>query len=108
MSGAGGSAAIADWHPAYYMDWNLTLQHEFPLGINVEAAYAASRGVHLPINSDNGVNINQLPDQYLSLGNQLLQNVANPFFGLISSGPLSTQTIQSGARSFDHFLNIKT
>jgi len=108
VSGAGGSAAIADWHPAYYLDWNLTLQHQFPLGINVEAAYAASRGVHLPINSDNGVNINQLPDQYLGLGNQLLQNVANPFFGLVSSGPLSTETIQYGQllRPFPQYQNV--
>jgi len=65
------------WHPAYYENWNLTIQHQFPLGINLEAAYAGSHGVHLPINSDNGFNINQLPDQDLSLGNALLNEVPN-------------------------------
>ncbi len=108
VSGAGGAAAVANWNPGYYLNWNLTLQHEFPRGINVEAAYAASHGVHLPINSDNGVNINQLPDKYLSLGNQLLQNVTNPFFGLISSGPLSTSTVPYGQlmRPFPEYQNI--
>jgi hypothetical protein len=108
VSGAGGSAAIANWNPAYYMNWNLTLQHEFPLGINIEAAYAASRGVHLPINSDNGVNINQLPDKDLALGNQLLSEVPNPFHGLIASGPLSTPTIQYGQllRPFPEYQNV--
>jgi hypothetical protein len=108
VSGAGGAAAINNWNPAYYLNWNLTLQHEFPLGINVETAYAASRGVHLPINSDNGVNINQLPDKDLALGNQLLSTVANPFYGLIASGPLSTPTIQYGQllRPFPEYQNI--
>ncbi len=92
VSGAGGSVPLK-WNPAYYMNWNLTVQHQFPLGINLEAAYAASHGVHLPINSDNGVNLNQLPDSDLALGNQLLQEVANPFSGLITSGPLSSPTI---------------
>jgi hypothetical protein len=108
VSGAGGSAAIANWNPAYYMNWNLTLQHQFPLGINVEAAYAASNGVHLPINSDNGVNINQLPDADLKLGNQLLSEVPNPFYGLIASGPLSTPTVQYGQllRPFPQYQNV--
>ena len=108
VSGAGGSAAIADWHPAYYMNWNFTLQHEFAGGINVEAAYAASRGVHLPINSDNGVNLNQLPDSDLALGNQLLQNVTNPFYGLITSGPLSSPNVADWQllRPFPTYQNV--
>ncbi|MFZ0520837.1 MAG: TonB-dependent receptor [Candidatus Acidiferrales bacterium] len=108
VSGAGGSAAIADWHAAYYLNWNVTLQHQFQGGINVEAAYAASRGVHLPINSDNGVNINQLPDADLALGNQLLQNVANPFAGLIASGPLSSPNVPAWQllRPFPTYQNV--
>ena len=108
VSGAGGSAASANWQPAYYLNWNLTIQHEFPVGMNLEAAYAASRGVHLPINSDNGVNINQLPDKDLALGNQLLAQVPNPFYGSISSGPLSTSTIQYGQllRPFPTYQNV--
>ena len=40
--------------------------------------------------------LNQLPTQYLSLGNQLLQPVANPFYGVITSGALSGATIPYG------------
>lgn len=107
VSGAGGSVPVV-WHPAYYQNWNLTVQHQFPLGINLEAAYAGSHGVHIPINSDNGVNINQLPDADLSLGNQLLQEVANPFYGLITSGPLSSPTVQYGQllRPFPTYQNV--
>jgi hypothetical protein len=58
----------------------------------IDAAYAGSHGVHLfsPLNYD------QLPDQYLSLGGNLLNLVPNPFYGAITSGPLSTPTIQEG------------
>ena len=108
VAGAGPAVATESWNPAYYLNWNLTLQHQFPGGINVEAAYAASHGVHLPINSDNGVNINQLPDKYLSLGNQLLQNVTNPFYGSITSGPLSAPTVpyEQLLRPFPTYQNI--
>jgi hypothetical protein len=37
-----------------------------------------------------------LPDQYLSMGNALLTLVPNPYYGLVSSGPLSTPTVQQG------------
>ena len=37
--------------------------------------------------------IDQLPDQYLSRGLQLLGQVSNPFYGSISSGPLSGPTV---------------
>jgi hypothetical protein len=37
-----------------------------------------------------------LPDQYLSLGSTLLTLVPNPYYGLVSSGPLSTPTVQYG------------
>jgi hypothetical protein len=108
VSGAGGAAAIANWKPAYYLNWNGAIQHEFRGGINLEVAYAASHGVHLPINSDNGFNLNQLPDTDLGLGNQLLAQVPNPFYGKISSGPLSTSTIQYGQllRPFPTYQNV--
>ena len=108
IAGASPSAISTNWKPAYYLNWNLAIQHNFPGGINLEAAYAASRGVHLPINSDNGVNINQLPDSDLALGNQLLSEVQNPFYGLITSGPLSTQTIEYGQllRPFPTYQNL--
>jgi hypothetical protein len=44
------------------------------------------------------VNLNQLLDSALALGTQLLQQVQNPFFGVITdpTSPLSRQTVQLG------------
>jgi hypothetical protein len=44
----------------------------------------------------------------LSLGNQLLQAVPNPFFGQITTGPLSAPTISQGQllRPFPHFADV--
>ena len=40
--------------------------------------------------------MNMLPPNYSSLGNQLLKLVDNPFYGVISSGPLAQQQVQYG------------
>lgn len=77
----------------YTQQYNFTLQHQFVSGIAAEAGFVGLRGVHLPLNS---MNINQLPDSALSLGSQLLQQVTNPFYGLITSGSLSGKTIPYG------------
>ena len=37
-------------------------------------------------------NIDQLPDQYLSLGSHLTDSVPNPFYGLITNGTLAAAT----------------
>jgi hypothetical protein len=77
---------------SYSQQFNLNVQHELPGGILAEAGYVGSRGVKLPM----AFNLNQLPDQYLSLGNQLLTQVPNPFFGIVTSGPNSSRTIAQG------------
>ncbi|MDQ2948550.1 MAG: TonB-dependent receptor, partial [Acidobacteriota bacterium] len=73
----------------YAQQFNFNIQRQLPGGILLEAAYVGSRGVKLPITYA----LDQLPDQYLSLGNALLQPVANPFYGIVTSGTLSTATI---------------
>ena len=44
----------------------------------------------------NGMSLDQLPDQYDSMGSALLNPVSNPFHGLISVGGLSGSTIPAG------------
>jgi hypothetical protein len=66
-----------------------------------EVGYVGSRAVHQRMGgdsapSDGGPNLDQIPDRYLSLGSQLLNPVANPFYGLVQSGALSTPTIPYG------------
>ncbi len=77
----------------YAQQWNFDVQQELGSGFMLDVAYAGSKGTHLPFS---GQQINQLPDQYLALGNQLLQQVANPFAGIVQQGPLSASTVTRG------------
>ncbi len=91
---AGGATAVdPNSKLAYMQQWNLDIQRELPGGVLLDLAYAGSQGSNLPIYTQN---VNQLPDQYLSMGSALLQSVPNPFFGLIASGPLSGATTTQG------------
>lgn len=79
--------------PASYAEqWNLDIQQLLPHQILFDLAYTGNHGVHLYFDRY----IDQLPDQYLPLGNQLLNQVPNPFFGKIASGPLSSSTVPMG------------
>jgi hypothetical protein len=77
----------------YQGQWNFTIQRQFWGGVAVEAAYAGSTGVHLPMGT---YQLNALPTQYLSLGSALSTLVANPFYGLVRTGTLSQPTVQRG------------
>jgi hypothetical protein len=73
---------VARFDPVpYTMQWNFDLQYELPNEMLVEAAYAGNAGVKLLAQ----VQLDQLPDQYLSLGDDLNRSVNNPFFGIIPS-----------------------
>ncbi len=77
----------------YVQQWTANVQYQ--AGNTVfQAAYIGNHGTKLLFGET--YELNQLPTQYLALGNQLLQPVANPFQGLISSGSLSGPTIPYG------------
>ena len=63
----------------YTAQWNLDLQYELPDQMLVEAAYAGNAGIRLLAQNQ----LDQLPDQYMALGDGLTRTVANPFFGII-------------------------
>jgi hypothetical protein len=90
----------------YQMQWSFDIQRQLPWSAVIEIGYAGSAGVALP----SAVQLNQLPDQYLSLGTQLNQTVPNPFFGIItdSTSPLSRSTVQLGQllRPFPQFTGV--
>jgi hypothetical protein len=75
----------------YGQEWNFTLQYQPKNYWLVETAYLGNKGTRLPTYQN--INHNQINPQYLTLGNQLLQSVPNPFCGIITSGPLSNPTI---------------
>ena len=93
MRGGGGAAASAiiayNRNPTVYQ-WNASIQRNFH-GVAVEAGYSGSAGNHLPTG---GLQLNQIPTQFMSLGKQLTAQVPNPFLGKITTGPLSAATVQ--------------
>jgi hypothetical protein len=86
-----GLAVGNSWFPAndsaLIQQWNATLQRELPWNLLFEIGYLANKGNHLA--DGETLNYNQLPASYLSLGNRLLTQVANPFYGVITN-PNST------------------
>ena len=74
----------------YVQLWSFNLQWEAPGKIVMQALYWGNKGTALLAPNQN---INQLPDQYLPLGNSLNDQVPNPFFGVITSGALSGRTV---------------
>jgi hypothetical protein len=83
LAGIGGqsiSAYDSTARSTRVQQYSVDLQRELPKGIALVLGFAGSNSRHL-IQGTPGININQLPDQYLSLGTKLASKVANPFFG---------------------------
>jgi hypothetical protein len=90
----------------YSQQWNFTVQKTFGKNWNMELSYLGSKNTRLGIPD---ANINQLPTQLLSLRNDLLVRVANPYFGQIpASSSLGTATIaqQQLLRPYPRFTNV--
>ena len=80
----------------YMQQFSFDVQYEFADGWVAEVGYAGSQGRKLSYGYApfyGGININQIPDSALALGTALNQQVANPFFGTIRSGPLAAATV---------------
>jgi carboxypeptidase family protein len=87
--------------------WYLTVQRELPANFVITTAYVGNRGLHLfGANYD----LNQLDPQYFSLGLALQDQVPNPFFGQILSGPLSARTVPRSQllRPYPDYLTVST
>jgi len=78
----------------YVQQWNVTIGRDLGHGVVAEAGYAGLKGTHLAIAGN--ANLNQLPDQYDSMGQALLTQVTNPFIGKIAIGPLANATVNAG------------
>jgi hypothetical protein len=92
MTLVGQSANVGPWRNlrrGYSQQWNLTLQREPWRNWLFELGVVGNKGTHITM----AQSLNQLPFQYLTLGSQLTSAVANPFYGLISTGTLAGQTI---------------
>ena len=74
--------------PNYNQNWNVSVQRSFGKGKDMvlEVAYAGNKGTHTAISYV----MSQLDPSLLALGDQLLQLVPNPMFGVV---PGATATI---------------
>ena len=67
------------------IQWNFGIQQLFPHSVAMEITYVGTHSLYEPINKT----LDQLPDSDLALGNSLLTEVANPFYGQIQTGGLA-------------------
>jgi hypothetical protein len=77
----------------YSMQWNFDIQYEMPNSMLLDVAYAGNSGVKLLAQSQ----LNQIPDQYLALGDGLTRAVPNPFLGILpATSTIGQATVTQG------------
>ena len=92
--GQGVFAVDSTLGSGYVQQWNASVQRELSPNTTLEVSYVGSHIVHVGIPDSN---INQLSAAQLALGPALLQNVPNPFFGIVPrSSSLGNPTIPFG------------
>lgn len=89
-----GATFFSSVRNPYTVQGNLNVQRALPYNTVIEVGYIYNRGNFL-INGDPGVPFSQLDPKYLSLGSKLNDNVANPFYGIITTpgSPLAAPTV---------------
>lgn len=83
------SVPVHDFVNGYSTIFSFGVQRELPHGLALDVHYWGNKGTHLL----NSYNLDQLPDPDLFLAGQLSTTIANPFYGLISTGTLSAAKI---------------
>jgi hypothetical protein len=105
FAGQGFNAINRGDRTPYSMQWNFNVQYELQNNMLLDVAYAGNSGVKLPASSQ----MNQLPDQYLALGDDLNDVVPNPFFGIFpGTSPLGRATTTRGQllRPYPQFTGV--
>jgi hypothetical protein len=107
LLGQGIGSPLPNQPYPYTQQWNVDAQYQAAGGLLIDVGYAGAKGTHLPLYS---VNMDQIPDQYLSLGSGLLTQVPNPFYGIIpaSAGVLGQPTVAYGylLKPYPQFLYV--
>jgi hypothetical protein len=105
--GYGTSGSQYNRPDPYMEQWMAGFQYALTKNDLIDVSYVASHGVKL---AQGSLNFDQLPTADLSLGNQLLQQVSNPYYGKISGSGcgLSSATIAYGQllRPYPEFCGI--
>ena len=90
----------------YTAQWNFNVQYQIREEMLLDIAYAGNAGVKLLAQAQ----LDQLPDQYLALGDGLSRSVANPFSGIIpttSSLGQATTTVGQLLRPYPQFTDVQ-
>ncbi len=94
LLGSSQNEAFPDSPYGYAQQWNVEVQRQVSHTAAVDVSYGGSKGTHLPFSQWQR---NQLPDADLALGNQLLTQVPNPFYGIVNPAfSLGAPTIPAG------------
>jgi hypothetical protein len=83
-TGAGSTISIPlyKYSSGYVQMFSLDVQKQLPWGLVFDTHYWGNLGTHVATSK----NLNQLPNQYLSLGSKLTTTtVANPFYGVLAN-----------------------
>ncbi|MFI5069483.1 MAG: carboxypeptidase regulatory-like domain-containing protein [Terriglobales bacterium] len=100
--------AVSRTRKTYYdQQWTYGVQYAPTSNDVIDVTYVGNHGVHVDAS---GLNLNQLDPKYFSMGNALLTQVPNPFFGKITSSgcSLDQATIAQGQllRPYPEFCDI--
>ena len=90
----------------YLQSYSLDFQYELTQGSVFEIGYTGNVGRKL--NYGHNPNWNQMHPSFLSLGESLNEQVANPFFGVITSGALRGEAVPRHRllRAHPQFINV--
>lgn len=93
LTGVGQTVnAFQRYHPTpYVQSFSADFQYQVMRNGTLEVGYSGTQGRKQLMGMT--TNINQLDPQYLSMGDALNDQVPNPFFNVISNGPLSGPAI---------------
>jgi len=94
LTGVGGAieGVLRNSPAPYVVQWGLNVQQTLPYQMTADIAYVGNRGRQQIQSYEGGIDFDQLPTSYLSLGSSLEDTVANPFYGSITTGALSAAT----------------
>jgi len=99
------SMPVTNYPFGYAQQFNANLQRELGHGFMLDVAYGGSKGTHLPLGS---MPLDNLPNQYMSMGSALLTSVPNPFYGIVQYGTLSAKTVTASQllRPYPQFTGV--
>lgn len=80
----------------YTEQYVLNIDRELPGKSHLQIGYAGNHGLKLQQSREGGIDFDQLPVQNASLGSHLNDLVANPFYGVITTGTLAAAKVSRG------------